>query len=193
MSASDDRDFCEYVTARQEPLRRSAFLLCRDIHQADDLVQTAVTKLYLNWARACRADSLDAYAYTVLVRVFLDEQRRGWWKVRLVDRTPERVEEPVDDATRLSVRDALATLRPRHRAVLVLRFYQDLTIDQAAEALHCSPGTIKSQTHRALAALRVALADAPDAVVSQGVVSQGVDSLAALSSLVGTAVLREGA
>ena len=141
MDTGDDRDFCEYVMARQMTLRRSAFLLCRDVDQADDLVQTAITKLYLHWSRASRANSLDAYTYTILVRVFLDEQRRGWWRVRLMDRAPDRAAEQVDDAARLSVRDALALLKPRHRAVLVLRYYQDLTIEQTAEALRCSPGT----------------------------------------------------
>jgi RNA polymerase sigma-70 factor (sigma-E family) len=166
MDTGDERDFCAYVMARQMTLRRSAFLLCRNIDQADDLVQTAITRLYLHWNRACRANSLDAYTYTILVRVFLDEQRRGWWRVRLVDRAPDRAAEQVDDATRLSVRDALATLKPRHRAVLVLRYYQDLTIEQTAEALRCSPGTVKSQTHRALEALRTVLVDgtAPRAV-----------------------------
>ncbi|NLT55583.1 MAG: SigE family RNA polymerase sigma factor [Actinomycetales bacterium] len=189
MGTEEDRDFCEYVMARQEPLRRSAFLLCRDVHQADDLVQTTITKLYLNWHRACRANSLDAYAYTVLVRVFLDEQRRGWWKVRLTDRTPDRVAEPEDTATRLSVRDALATLRPRHRAVLVLRYYQDLTIEQAADALRCSPGTIKSQTHRALEALRLALADAPEAARAPEI----TETLPVLGQLVGVPVVQRGA
>ena len=156
-----EREFTEYVAARQDVLRRSAFLLCRDLHHADDLVQTAITKLYLAWPRARAADSLDAYAHTVLVRVFLDEQRRGWWRVRLLERSPDRPARAPDLEGRLDVRAALGRLTPRQRAVLVLRFYQDLSIEQAALALGCSAGTVKSQTSRALAALRAAL-DAGD-------------------------------
>jgi RNA polymerase sigma-70 factor (sigma-E family) len=155
----DERDFLAYARSRQEALRRSAYLLCRDAHQADDLVQTTLTRLFLRWRRIRGADNPDAYAHTVLVRVFLDEQRRGWWRVLLPGRLPDQ---PLPDAaahsdTRLLVRQALHRLTPRQRAVLVLRFYQDLPVEQAAEALGCTTGTVKSQTNRALAALRRAL------------------------------------
>lgn len=159
-----DREFTDYVVGRQDALRRSAYLLCRDPHAADDLVQTAITRLYLAWSRARQADSLDAYAHTVLVRVFLDERRRGWWRVRPLERTPEPPARAPDLDGGLDVRAALGTLTPAQRAVLVLRYYQDLSVEQAAAALGCSTGTVKSQTSRALAALRRAL-DRPDATV----------------------------
>lgn len=159
MGIDHEREFTAYVAARQEALRRAAYLLCRDFHHADDLVQTAITKLFVAWRRARQVDSLDAYAHTVLVRVFLDEQRRGWWKVRLGDRAPERPVSDVDTETRLTVQQALGRLAPRQRAVLVLRFYQDLSVEQTADALGCSTGTVKSQSHRALASLRAALGD----------------------------------
>ena len=158
-SAEHEREFTESVAARQDALRRSARLLCRDGHAADDLVQVAVTRLFLAWERARQADSLDAYAHTVLVRAFLDERRRGWWRVRLLDRPPERPGWSADLDGGLDVRAALAALTPRQRAVLVLRYYQDVSIEQAAAALGCSTGTVKSQTSRALAALRTALGE----------------------------------
>lgn len=156
MPGDDERDFLAYVSNRQEALRRTAYLLCRDAHHADDLVQTTLTKLFLKWRRVRGTDNPDAYAHTVLVRVFLDEQRRGWWRVLLPGRLPEV---PLPDGaagadTRLLVRQALSRLTPSQRAVLVLRFYHDLPVEQAAEAMGCSAGTVKSQTSRALTALR---------------------------------------
>lgn len=162
MANDHEQEFTAYVTARQEALRRSAYLLCRDFDQADDLVQATVTKLFVGWRTVRDADNIDAYAHTVLVRAFLDEHRRGWWRVRLPGRSPERATPVVDTATRLTVRDALGRLAPRQRAVLLLRFYRDLDVEQTAAALGCSAGTVKSQTHRALAALRALLGD-PDA------------------------------
>jgi RNA polymerase sigma-70 factor (sigma-E family) len=150
-------EFAEYVTARQQALRRAAYLLCRDVDRVEDLVQTAITKLFVSWRRARRADDLDAYAHTVLVRVFLDEQRRGWWRMRSLEASPELAAPVVDSDTRLTVEEALAALTPRQRAVVVLRFYRDLDVEQTAQALGCSAGTVKSQTHRALGVLRAAL------------------------------------
>lgn len=161
MGRDHEQEFTAYVTARQHALRRAAYLLCRDFHHADDLVQVTITKLFVAWRKARTADSIDAYAHTVLVRAFLDEQRRGWWKVRLHGEAPEEAATAVDTATRLTVQQALASLAPRQRAVLVLRFYQDLDVEQTAAALKCSAGTVKSQTHRALATLRALLGD-PD-------------------------------
>ena len=161
-----ERGFREYVQQRQTALRRTEFLLCGDWHQADDLVQTALTKLFLHWRRASTVDNLDAYAHTVLVRVYIDERRRGWWKVRLADRLPERNAGTDDPDTRVVVRRALAELAPRQRAAVVLRFYQDLSVDQTAEVLGCRPGTVKSQTARALATLHRILSES--SLVSTG-------------------------
>ena len=140
-----EKEFAEYVSVRQQALRRAAYLLCRDVDRVDDLVQTAITKLFVAWRRARKADSIDAYAHTVLVRVFLDEHRRGWWKVRLDDRSPEWAAPEIDTDTRLTIEQALDSLAPRQRAVLILRFYQDLNIDQTAAALGCSAGTVKNR------------------------------------------------
>ncbi|MFD0901674.1 SigE family RNA polymerase sigma factor [Actinomadura sediminis] len=153
-SARDD-EFTAYVTARTPWLRRVAYLLCQDWHRADDLVQTAVTRLYVNWRRASRADNLDGYARTVLVRGYLAEQRGGWWKrVRVTPETPDGTVAAADHASDLDLRSALAALPPRQRAAVVLRFYCDLSVEQTASVLGCTAGTVKSQTSRGLDALR---------------------------------------
>ncbi|TDC67432.1 SigE family RNA polymerase sigma factor [Actinomadura sp. GC306] len=157
--ASRDEEFTAYVTARIAWLRRVAYLLCQDWHRADDLVQAAITRLYVHWGRASAADNVDGYARTVLVRVFLAEQRGGWrQRVRLVERTPDAVVQPADQAATVDLRAALAALAPRQRAAVVLRFYCDLSVEQTADVLNCSTGTVKSQTARGLDALRRVLA-----------------------------------
>ncbi|GAA0225083.1 SigE family RNA polymerase sigma factor [Cryptosporangium japonicum] len=161
MTDQADQAYREYVTDRQPMLRRLAYLLCQNWHSADDLVQNTLVKLYLRWERVAAATDRDAYARTVLVRVFLSERRSGWARrVVLVDAGQDAtgVSDP-DPAAAVAVRTALAALPPRQRAVIVLRFYSDLSVDQTAEALNCSAGTVKSQTSRALAALRRALPD----------------------------------
>jgi RNA polymerase sigma-70 factor (sigma-E family) len=153
-----DDDFGEYVAARLGSLRRIAYLLCQDWQQADDLVQTALTKLYVHWGRASAVEHTDAYTRAILVRQFLTERQSGWARrVSLRASVPEAVSPATDIDGALDVRAAMTGLPPRRRATLVLRFYCDLTVDQTAEMLGCSPGTVKSQTAKALDALRQAL------------------------------------
>jgi RNA polymerase sigma-70 factor (sigma-E family) len=152
---SRDDEYTAYMTARLPWLQRVAYLLCQDWNRADDLVQTAMTRLYVNWRRARSVENLDGYARTILVRVFLAEQRTAWWKrVAVVRRMPETTAEIIDHDTELDLRAALAALPPRQRAAVILRFYCDLTVEQTADVLNCSTGTVKSQTSRGLAALR---------------------------------------
>jgi RNA polymerase sigma-70 factor (sigma-E family) len=156
--AGRDREFTDYVGARSGWLRRIAFLLCQDWDHSDDLVQAAFTSLYVHWGRVRGADHLDAYTRTILVRVYLGEQRSGWArKVTLAAWLPEEISEVADQETALDVREALASLPPRQRATIVLRYYCDLNVGQTAIALGCSVGTVKSQTSKGLAALRHAL------------------------------------
>jgi len=158
VSARRDEDFTGYVQARLPWLRRVAYLLCQDWQQADDLVQTAITSLYVHWRRASAMESTDGYARTILVRAFLSERRSGWARrVTLAGRLPDTPRPGPDADEALDVRAALASLPPRQRATLVLRFYSDLNVDQAAKVLGCSAGTVKSQTAKALASLRRAL------------------------------------
>ncbi|MFJ8044599.1 SigE family RNA polymerase sigma factor [Kitasatospora sp. NPDC096147] len=157
-----DAGFDEYVAARSGWLRTVAFLLCADWHRADDLVQECITKLYVHWPKARRAENLDGYARTVLVNTFLAEQRTGWWRrtVRRAD-LPERPAAGPDRESSLDLRRALEALPPRQRAAVVLRYYCDLTVEQTAEVLGCSAGNVKSQTSRGLDALRRVLVPGP--------------------------------
>jgi RNA polymerase sigma-70 factor (sigma-E family) len=154
-----DEEFTAYVAARAGALRRSAYLLCGDWHRAEDLVQSALTKVYLAWGRVSRADNVEGYVRTMLVRTYLDEQRRRW---RQELPTGDAIDGDGPDqsdrtAARLDLVRALGTLPARQRAVVVLRCWEDLPIAEVARALDCSEGTVKSQTSRGLAALRAAM------------------------------------
>ena len=152
-----DAEFCEFMAARVAWLRRVGYLLCGDWHQADDLAQIALTRLYRHWGRVRRMDNPDSYVRTTLVNAFLAERRSPWRRVLL--RAPEEREAAVPDLDAVfDVRDALAALPPRQRATVVLRYYCDLSVEQTAQALGCSAGNVKSQTSRGLDALRRALA-----------------------------------
>jgi RNA polymerase sigma-70 factor (sigma-E family) len=159
MRPSREAEYTEYVQARLGWLRRTAYLLCQDWQGADDLVQVAITRLYTHWGRARDANSIDAYTRTILVRLFIAEKRTPW--ARRVILAGDHADQPMavpDHEARLDVRAALSSLPPRQRATLVLRFYCDLPVDQAADVLGVSPGTIKSQTAKGLATLRATLA-----------------------------------
>jgi len=157
LQEAEEADFHNYVNARMDRWRRSAFLLCQDWHLADDLVSVTVTRLYRNWSKVRRADNRDAYAQKVLTRCWLSERRRPWWRwERTSVEPPEQIWAPPD---RVDDRDALAamlqSLGPRQRAVLILRFYLDYSVEDTAAILQISPGTVKSQSTRGLETLRV--------------------------------------
>jgi RNA polymerase sigma-70 factor (sigma-E family) len=160
-----DAEFTEYLHARTPWLRRIAYLLCHDWHRADDLTQDALLKLYVHWDRARKAEHFDGYVRSVLVNTFLNEQQTTWWKRISLSgsATSRETEEDIaqvlagDIDASLDLIEALAGVPPRQRAVLVLRYYCDLSVAQTAEALRCSPGTVKSQASRGLEALRAVL------------------------------------
>jgi RNA polymerase sigma-70 factor (sigma-E family) len=155
MAVPPDDEFAAYAAASIPSLRRLALLLSRDWHNADDLVQATLAKLCLHWHRASAADSTDAYVRAILVREFVRGRRAAWSRrVSVTDRPPELPATAPDLDGLLDLQAALASLAPRQRAVLVLRYYCDLDVNQSAEALGCAPGTVKSQTAKALAALR---------------------------------------
>jgi RNA polymerase sigma-70 factor (sigma-E family) len=155
-----ERDFAAYVEGRRMALRGTAYLLCGDWHSADDLTQTALTRLYLVWRRIDRIRSIDAYARQVLVRAYLDERRRPWRRERSAANPPDAPASgdlPAAVDERLSLEVLLRALPPRQRAVLVLRYWCDLDVRATAEVLGISEGTVKSASARGLAAVREAL------------------------------------
>jgi RNA polymerase sigma-70 factor (sigma-E family) len=159
--SSRDAEYTLYVEARLTALRRLAVVLCGDRQRADDLVQATLTNLYVHWGRVRAAEHADAYARAVLVREFIHERRSSWSRrVTLSSAALDRPAAAVDQDAVLDLRTAVAALPPRQRATLVLRFYCDLNVDQSAAVLGCSPGTVKSQTARALATVRQALSPA---------------------------------
>lgn len=160
MSEVAEQEFRAYVAARQAALRRTAFLMCGDWHTADDLVQVTLTKLYVAWARVQRDRGPDAYAHRILANAVVDEHRRPWRREVLVEDPVERAVPGVGSDDRVDLQRALDTLTPGQRVTVVLRFWVDASVEETARALGCSPGTVKSQTARALASLRATLATA---------------------------------
>ena len=153
---ADDGLFDGFVRRESPALLRLAWGLAGSRAGAEDLVQTALERVWLRWSRVRDKVGAGAYARRVLVSVFLTSRRRRWSGERATDHVPDQ---PVGDAAELvavrrSVVAALHTLPARQRAVVVLRYLDDRTETQTAAALGCSVGTVKSQTSRAMAALR---------------------------------------
>jgi RNA polymerase sigma-70 factor (sigma-E family) len=184
-----DREFGEFVDARALVMRRTAFLLCGDWHRAEDIVQNALIKLYVAWPRV-RRDSLDAYARKVLVRTSIDESRRGFFqRERSVDVVPERVA-PEEPSTDHDLRLALDALPPGQRAVVVLRYWEDLSITETARILGRTEGTVKSQAAKGLAALRDLLVDEPESNIRRSeVIRAGRTKLARRRTAIASALV----
>ena len=161
MRGPDEKEFGELVAGRSHALRRTAYLMCGDWHQAEDLVQTTFVKLYCAWGKVNRGDNLDAYLRKTLLHACIDEKRRGWfrreWPTSAPPDVPDVSAVPSDDRDLLV--GALRRIAPGQRAVLVLRYWEDLDVEETARVLGCSAGTVKSQTARGLAALRTVVGD----------------------------------
>ena len=140
--------------------RRTAYLLCGDWHTAEDLAQTTLAKMFAAWRRVSQLDAVYPYATRTLVNTYLADRRLKRNGEVLRSWLPEPLAEAPAPETRMVLLDALATLPPRSRAVVVLRYWADLSVDQAAAVLGCSPGNVKSQSARALDRLRAMLGDA---------------------------------
>ncbi|HXS65225.1 MAG TPA: SigE family RNA polymerase sigma factor [Streptosporangiaceae bacterium] len=151
-------EFAEFAETAAPRLRRTAFLLCGDWHTAEDLVQSALAKVFVAWRRIQRQDAAHAYATRTLLNCYLTDRRLKRPVEVLTDQLPEApAVEWSTPETRMVVLAALATLPPRARAIVVLRYWVDLSIEEVASLLDCSPGNVRSQSSRALARLRVEL------------------------------------
>ena len=147
-------DFEEFVVVCSDRLLRTAYLLTRDPGLAEDLLQTALAKAWFAWGRL--EDQPEPYVRRVLVNTYATWWRRKWHGERPTQRLPERYRgEDSHAETRHDLWVALGHLPRRQRAVVVLRFFDDLSVEDTAETLGCSLGTVKSQTAKALARLRV--------------------------------------
>ena len=154
-----DAAFSDFVAARQAHLRRIAYALCGDWHRADDLLQTALTKLYVAWPRIRHEGGEEAYVRQIMVRANVDDSRRPWRRERPTDALPDTV---ADAGTAVEERsalfEALQSLPEQQRKVVVLRHWLGLSVRETAAELRISEGTVKSHSSRGLAALEVVLA-----------------------------------
>lgn len=168
----DEAAFVEFAEVARGQLRRTAYLMCGDWDHASDLVQEGLIRVYVAWPRMTRAGGEYAYARRAVVSAFLDQVRRR-------SSTEVPTESAFDLASghdlaaavtnRAALMSGLADLPPRQRACVVLRYFEDLSVTETAVALGCSEGTVKSQTSRALAALRSTFEGAPlDGLVTEG-------------------------
>jgi RNA polymerase sigma-70 factor (sigma-E family) len=157
---TSQEEFTEFAVASAPRLRRAAFLLCGDWHTAEDLAQTALAKVFMSWRKVRRQGAAHAYATRVLTNSYLADKRLRRGTEIVTDQLPDCPVTGPAPETRIVVLDALALLPPGSRAVVVLRYWADLSVDQTADVLGCSPGTVKTLSSRALDKLRAALGDA---------------------------------
>lgn len=154
-----EREFTEFVAARQTQFRRIAYALCGDWHRADDLVQTALTRLYVAWPRLHRAGGEEAYVRRIIVRASIDESRRPWRRESSgldgFDRAARPTQPPVEERDALV--SALQRLPDMQRRTVLLRHWLGLSVEETAAELGVSPGTVKSHTSRGLGRLREVL------------------------------------
>lgn len=157
-----DLDFADFVASRWSSLYRLAYLLAASPSGAEDLLQTALEKAYVRWGRISQMEHPEAYVRRILVTTLVSSSRRSWRGERPTEHLPEGL----DDSGEVGVLDhsllwpLVCALPDRQRAVIVLRYYEDMSEAQIADTLGCAPGTVKSQTSAAKAALRRALAAA---------------------------------
>lgn len=162
MTDRHEHEFREFAAARMDRLRSLAYLTCGDWHLAEDAVSTALARLYVRWSRI---DDPESYARRVVINAAIDEKRRPWRRERSAgDGIPDTAgpdpAEALDERSYLLT--ALRRIPPGQRAVVVLRFYEGLSVEQVAQVLGRSTGTVKSQAARGLVALRAVLADERD-------------------------------
>ncbi|MGH8795395.1 MAG: SigE family RNA polymerase sigma factor [Stackebrandtia sp.] len=156
MSPDQEAEFREFVAARSERLCRFAYLVCGDRGRAEDAVQKALTKLALTWPKR-RIANPDAYVRRIVVNAVNDERRLGWFRrERLSWRLPEHASPDPGEvgALRVTILSALSRLPHRQRIAVLLRHWEDQSVERTAEIMGCSTGNVKSQTARGLQTLR---------------------------------------
>jgi RNA polymerase sigma-70 factor (sigma-E family) len=155
-----DEEFTAFVATAAPRLRRVAYLMCRDWHLAQDLTQTTLAKMYASWGRIWRTVNLDAYSRRVLMNAVFDQRKRLSSSEVVLAELPERDCLPVA-ASELHVvlLEALATLPVREQAIVVLRHWEDRSVEAVAEILGVSVSVVKTQSARSLSRLRALLGD----------------------------------
>ncbi len=162
MRAEQEVAYVEFVRARRTHLRRIAYAICGDWHRSDDLVQTALVKLYVAWPRVHRGGSEEAYVRTIIVRSNIDESRRPWRRERAgLDGLDGPAREPLPPEERSALFDALQALPTMQRKTVLLRHWLGLSTAETATELRISEGTVKSHTARGLARLEAGLSSHP--------------------------------
>jgi RNA polymerase sigma-70 factor (sigma-E family) len=159
-----EREFTEFASVMAPRLLRSAVLLCGDRQLAEDLVQTTLAKLFVSWGRVCRADSREAYAHGTLTKTFLSHQRlrRSGERPARVDEGPETPAVPDETAgveTRVDLLAGLSRLDASDRAVLVLRYWEDRSVAETAQALGLTDANVRTRAARAAGRLRAVLSE----------------------------------
>jgi len=176
-TARTDAEFTEFVHARLPYFRRVTVAICRDPHRAEDVLQTALTKLYVAWPRVRRDGAEEAYLRRIIVRADIDDRRRPWRRERDVPPGLDpAAREGLGVAHRLSMYAALQELPDAQRRVVVLRHWMGLSVAETAADLGLAEGTVKAYTSRALETLRTRLEDPPD--LPDGVLDAPADAVA---------------
>jgi RNA polymerase sigma-70 factor (sigma-E family) len=160
MAVSRDADFTEFATTAAPRLRRTAYLMTRDWHLAQDLTQITLAKMFASWRRVRRASSLEAYSRKVLMNAIFDQRKRRSGSELVLAELPERG--AANDGTpelHVALLRALATLPVRDQAIVVLRHWEDRSVQSVAEILGVSASVVKMQNMRALARLRALLGE----------------------------------
>jgi RNA polymerase sigma-70 factor (sigma-E family) len=157
---SRDDEFAAFVEARQRHLRRIAYACCGDWHRADDLLQTALVKLYVAWPRLRRVGNAEAYVRQIIVRANIDESRRPWRRERSgLDGIEETARDALPLEERSALFEALQELPEMQRKVVVLRHWLGLSVSETARELRISEGTVKSHSSRGLGRLEETLTE----------------------------------
>lgn len=153
-------DFEAFAHAAAPRLRRTAFLMCQDWHLAQDLTQITLAKMYVNWPRVRQSASVEAYSRKVLMNALFDHRRKRSGGEVAIPQVPDR-SDPAGNTPelRITLIQALKTLSDRDRAIVILRYWEDQSVESVAEVLDISVSVVKTQSLRSLARLRALLGD----------------------------------